>query len=173
MTNVEANSPQKIYKNINNSSEQQTAQEYLKLSEDELFIAKVLYSETSTLCSFEEILAIGNVIQNRVGHPGFGKLRSPIDVVKQRAAFSSVLKHNSNWDRYSINLNQYTKYDAGVAKILLSSNMRLGGESWMKDVVYYHDKSISKPKSWDNKYWRAVLVKETQHFKFYKVVKAR
>lgn len=41
----------------------------------------------------------------------------------------------------------------------------------MKDIVYYHDKSVSKPKSWDNKYYKTVLVKETSKFKFYKVEK--
>ena len=53
--------------------------------------------------------------------------------------------------------------------------MMLGDEDTIQlpddynDIVYYHDKSISCPKSWTNKYWKPVLVKETDHFKFYKI----
>lgn len=40
----------------------------------------------------------------------------------------------------------------------------------MDDIVYYHDKSISCPKAWTNRYWKPVKVKETDHFIFYKIV---
>lgn len=161
---------------INNSSEQKiekTAQtKKIQLSEDELFIAKTIYSEASTLCTYEEHIAIGRIIQNRIGHKGFemGRLKNAVSVVKQPKAFTSVLKHNKNWDQYKIYLNKFSKFDAQIAKILVDPSKRLGGPSWMNDIVYYHDKSIDKPSNWDNKYWKAVLVKETPKFKFYKVV---
>ena len=143
----------------------------ITLTADELFIAKILYSETSTLCTYEEIIAIGCIIQNRVGLKDFGNCKNELEVCKHPGTFSSVNNHNSNWDKYEPNLNKFTKYDARIAKILASPSFKLEGYPWMKDIVYYHDKSVSKPKSWDNKYYKTVLVKETPNFKFYKVEK--
>lgn len=169
----------KMTQQINNSSKQKVEQTALpkkiQLSEDELFIAKTIYSEASTICTYEEHLAIGNIIQNRMGHPGFGmgRLKSAIDVVKQPAAFSSVLKHNVNWDQYEVGSNSFTKFDAKLAKTLIDPSKRLLSAAWMKDIVYYHDKSIDKPSAWDNRYWTSILVKETEHFKFYKVKPAK
>lgn len=154
---------------INKSSK--PIQQEIVLSDNEEFIAKTIYSEASTLCSYEEHIAIGRVIQNRIGHKGFGmgRLSNAFEVCKQPKAFTSVLKHNVNWDQYQIKLNKFSKFDAQIAKILMDPSKRLGGSSWMKDIVYYHDKSIKKPSSWDNRYWKAILVKETEHFKFYKI----
>ena len=152
-----------------------TAQKASKISlnEDELFIAKTLYSETSTLCTYEEIIAIGCIIQNRIGLKDFGGCNSAIEVCKHPGVFSSVSTHNSNWDQYKVDLNKFANYDAKVAKILADPKYKLAGYSWTNDIVYYHDKSISKPKSWDNKYYKAVFVKETPKFKFYKIEKVK
>ena len=79
--------------------------------------------------------------------------------------FSCVASHNSNWDEYKPNLNKFTKYDARVAKILASPNFKLSGYPWMKDIVYYHDKSVSKPKSWDNKYYKTAITINFQKVK--------
>lgn len=167
--------------NINNNSSKlndtsnisKTAQNpgSISLNADELFIAKTIYSETSTLCSYLEILAVACVIQNRIGLKDFGGCKNAVEVCKYPGAFSSVTKHNVNWDQYKVNLNKFTFYDARLAKILMSPTQKINVKDWMKDIVYYHDKSISKPKSWDNKYYKTILVKETQHFKFYKVEK--
>ena len=97
----------------------------ISLTADELFIAKVLYSETSTFSTYEEIIAIGCVIQNRVGLKDFGNCKNAIEVCKYPGAFSTVLKHNSNWDKYKVNLNKFTKYDARIAKILVSPAFKL------------------------------------------------
>src|ERR1035437_8250465 len=39
-----------------------------------------------------------------------------------------------------------------------------------RPLVYYHDKSIGKPASWDNAKWRAVREESTEHFVFYSIV---
>ena len=158
-----------------NSTITKTAQKSseIPLTADELFIAKTLYSETSTLCTYEEIIAIACVIQNRIGLKDFGNCKNELEVCKHPGTFSSVTKHNSNWAQYKTSLNKFANYDAKVAKILLNPKFKLAGKPWMKDIVYYHDKSISKPKSWDNKYYKTILVKETSKFKFYKVEKKK
>ena len=150
---------------------QTTAQKFKKLSlnADELFIAKTIYSETSTLCTAEEIVAVCCVIQNRIGLKDFGNCKNAVEVCKNVGSFTSVSSHNSNWGQYKIYLNKYTLYDAKLSKILANPRVKLAGKPWMKDIVYYHDKSITKPKSWDNKYYKTILVKETPKFKFYKV----
>ena len=59
-SNVNAASTQKYNKleQVNNSSKQNLKNSAFKLSADELFLAKVLYSEASTISSFQEHLAI-------------------------------------------------------------------------------------------------------------------
>lgn len=166
------NSSSKFNDNISIKKTAQKSKQ-LSLNEDELFIAKTIYSEASTLCSYEEIDAIGCVIQNRIRLKDFGNCKSALEVCKHLGSFTSVSTHNSNWDEYKINLNKYANYIAKVAKILHNPNVRLVGKPWMKNIVYYHDKSISKPKSWDNKYYKAILVQETPRFKFYRVEKVK
>ena len=152
----------------------QTAQKpNISLNADELFIAKTIYSETSTLCTYEEIVAVACVIQNRIGLKDFGNCENALEVCKKPGSFTAVSNHNSNWDEYTPNLNKFTYYDARLAKALASPNVEIKGASWMKDIVYYHDKSIQKPRSWDNKYYKTVLVKITPKFKFYKVIKRK
>jgi hypothetical protein len=41
-----------------------------------------------------------------------------------------------------------------------------------RPLVYYHDKSITKPASWDNARWRAVREISTEHFVFYSILPA-
>ncbi len=42
-----------------------------------------------------------------------------------------------------------------------------------RPLVYYHDRTISKPKSWDGPTWRAVPELSTIHFIFYSIVRVR
>lgn len=137
-----------------------------------MFIARVIYSETSSIGTNEEKAAICHVIQNRIRNRAFGsgRLFTAYDVCKQPKAFSCVgSKKNSNWWEFKPNLNEYTKSACQLAKSLMKGD-EISSENWMDEIVYYHDKSIEKPAKWDNRFWRAVLVKETKHFKFYKIV---
>lgn len=145
-----------------------------KYTKEELFIARVLYSETSSISTLKEKIAICCVIQNRIRNKAFGNLPNAYEVCKQRNAFSCVNStQNKNWTQFKPNLNKYTKICCELAKFLVKSGTtKISTNPDMQNIVYYHDKSISKPKSWDNKYWKAILVLDTQHFKFYKIVKA-
>jgi len=146
----------------------------IKFSEAEEFVAKVLYSETSNIATLDEIIAIGCVIQNRIHNKAFRNLSDAYEVCKQPKAFSCVnSSKNVNWSEFTPTLNKRTLYDCKLAKILLDPKLSLNGFDWTKDIVYYHDKSISMPEGWNNKYWTAILVKETPHFKFYKIEPAK
>ena len=143
------------------------------ITNEELFIAKVLYSETSSIATLQEKFLICCVIQNRIKNRAFGNLPNAYEVCKQPRAFSCVNStKNKNWTQFKPDLNKFTKLACKMAKILMRSNQKLG-RGYSENIVYYHDKSISKPSGWDNKYWKAVLVKETEHFKFYKIEKAQ
>ena len=126
-------------------------------------VARVIYSEASAICSSRERWLVASVIKNRIKHPGFGngKLTSMQEVVLQKGAFSCVGdKGNSNWTEFSKVNNKAKRLALKLAE---------GDFKPHPKIVYYHDKSVKKPKSWDNRYWKAVLVLETTHFKFYRV----
>ncbi len=137
-------------------------------------IARVIFAETGGKCSVEEMRLVGSVIKNRIAHPGFGNgmLKSMHDSAYQKGAFSYVNdKRNGNW---AIGLkymhgSKYTKEDDNAWNVAMA--LSVGTFHPEPDIVYYHDKSIVKPKSWDNQYWEAVKSIETKHFIFYKVVK--
>jgi spore germination cell wall hydrolase CwlJ-like protein len=127
-------------------------------------VSRVIYSEASPICSSEERYLVASVIKNRINHPGFGngKLHNMTEVVLQKGAFSCVNdSKNSNWKR---SLTVHNKAMKLAIKLSTVDFKPYSG------IVYYHDKSISKPKSWDNKYWKAIKVKATKHFIFYRIV---
>ena len=142
-----------------------------RYSAQTLFVARVIYSETSSIGTDEEKLAICHVIQNRINNRAFGngRLSNPYLVCSQPRAFTCVNStKNINWRNFKPYLNNFTIQACHLAQDL--TNDELSGEDWMNEIVYYHDKSIEKPAKWDNKFWKAVLVKETKHFKFYKII---
>jgi hypothetical protein len=100
-----------------------------------------------------------------------GKLKNMHDVVTQHGQFES-LNHNANstWRR-SANPSNLKGADvpAWNQSALLATRNFTPVDS---RVVYFHDNSISKPKSWDNRYWQAYVIKKTKNFTFYGV-KAR
>ena len=134
-------------------------------------VARVIFSEASSICAESERFFVASVIKNRVGHIGFGKKKTMEDVVTMPRQFSCIGDlGNQNW-------NNSGKYDesgfvpdadksAWNNAVLLSQGLF----EPCKGIVYYHDKSIRKPRSWDNKYWKAVSAFETKHFIFYKVI---
>lgn len=145
----------------------------LELTEEEYFIARVLYSETSTKATLLEIKMVCQVIANRIGNKNFGGGKIPknaYDVVTVENAFSCINdSKNSNWEEFKPDLNERTNYCCQLAKFLMRPDVKQLTFFNDKSIVYYHDKSISTPKKWTNKYWRPVFKFNTKNFKFYSV----
>jgi spore germination cell wall hydrolase CwlJ-like protein len=130
--------------------------------------AAVIYAEASPICSYQERYLVASVIKNRIKNPAFGggKLFSMEDVVRQKGAFSCLWSPgNTNWQ--DLIKGRYKK------PVFKETVILAAGEFIPESgIVYYHDKSIEKPRSWDNKYWKTIRAIETEHFIFYKIVAA-
>ena len=139
------------------------------LTEKEDFVARTIYSETSSVCTKEEVNLVCDVIYNRIGDRNFGKTENAYDVCNMKNAFSATAdgRHNTPWNDYPTTNDKFVKNCQEKAKELMSGNYTPEN----KKIVYYHDKSISCPKSWTNKYWRPKKEKETAHFIFYSIAK--
>lgn len=129
-------------------------------------VAGVIYAEASPICTRVERTLVASVIKNRIKHPAFaqGKLYSMSDVVIQPGAFTSLADtRNRNWQTF---------LDTAISNPAKEEALRLASGKFeaVPEIVYYHDKSIQKPKAWDNKWWKAIPVVETSHFVFYKVM---
>lgn len=151
-----------------------------KLTDQEKFLARVIYSETSTLCSPQEVKLVCKVIMNRVKNPAFGRKingrmvtpQNAYQVVSMKGAFSCVNSTgNSNWSAFTPKLNKSTVRDSVYAHFMMNGDQTtIALPSEYNNIVYYHDKSISCPAGWTTKTWKPELVLETDHFKFYKIV---
>ena len=135
------------------------------------YVARVIYSEASPICSATERHLVASVIFNRVNHPGFNRLKTPYEVVSQPNQFSCVGdRKNTNWWRTEEfiqhqGVNTDDEYIAWVQSIELAK----GNFVPVPEIVYYHDVSITTPKSWNNKWWNVAVQKETKHFIFYRI----
>ena len=143
-----------------------------KLGHEE-FVAKVIYCESASASPFE-MYYVGCVIRNRIDNPAFkwGTVNNKdgYQVVTGDLQFSCIGdRHNVNW---WLPTKLYNSRMWSIAKSI--SEKLVYGDCKPSDtsIVYYHDRSIKKPKNWDNKYWNAVLVRTTEHFKFYKIESA-
>lgn len=134
-------------------------------------VARVIFSEASTICSGVERHHVASVIKNRVMHKGFLKLKTMEEVVLAPGQFSCVEDYgNQNWansEKYASGEEIDPRDRSAWNQALLLEN---GHFTEIKGVVYYHDRRIIKPKSWDNKYWKAFKIVETDHFIFYGVI---
>lgn len=141
----------------------------LKLSEEEKFIARVLYSETSYKASEQEILMICQIIVNRINNKNFGNGKNAFEVVNVKNAFSCINdEQNLNWEEFKPNLNSRTKLCCKLAKKLMSGEKNFFNDD---EIVYYHDKSdLSLWKKWINKYWKPIRLYDTKNFQFYKII---
>lgn len=141
-----------------------------KMASADGLTARIIFAETGPACTANERLWVASTIKNRVNHRGFklGKLKTMRDVVTQKYAFESLNDpRNSTWVRGG---NPAKLRGADVPAWRQSVLLSSGGFTPVNDeVVYFHDKSITKPKGWDNKYWTAYKLKETKHFIFYGV----
>jgi hypothetical protein len=132
-------------------------------------VAGVIYAEASPICTKVERTLVASVIKNRIKHPAFaqGKLKTMSDVVIQPGAFTSL--------RDASNRNWQTFLDTAISNPAKEEALRLASGKFeaVPEIVYYHDRSIQKPKNWDNKWWRAIPVVETAHFIFYKIAEKK
>jgi len=141
-------------------------------------VSRIIFSEASPIVSNEERELVATTIMNRKNHRGFGrgKLEDMEDVVTQPGAFEALNDpRNSNWAR-SGNPQRFSgkELQAWLHSVELSEGNFTPIQSPSgRPIVYYHDKSIEKPSSWDNKYWKAIKEIETPHFIFYSVVPAK
>jgi len=136
---------------------------------------------------------------NRIGRKDFGSFNgkttiapsNALDVVKVKRAFSCIGdNNNTNWKAFKPTLNNAAKRACNYAHYMMQNDqesidlptgqipesMNSGitideDIDTYEDIVYYHDKTINCPTKWTNKYWKPVLLLETEHFKFYKIVK--
>lgn len=138
------------------------------ITSEEEFIAKVIYCETSYKATYEEILMLCQIISNRINNKEFGNGADALEVVMVKNAFSCINDPNNlNWIEFEPDLNSRTKLCCKLAKKLLQGKKDFFDD---KDIVYYHDNSISTPQKWTNKYWRPVRLYKTKNFQFYKIV---
>ena len=136
---------------------------------DEL-VARVIFAETGPKSIPAERLLIASVIKNRINHYGFKRAQHKTmgHVVKEKGQFSSINDNkNINWKKSDSPWTMNSKELAVWNQAVLLAQGKF--TSYNKDIVYFHDKSIEKPKNWDNKYWKTELVFNTKHFLFYKV----
>ena len=133
--------------------------------------ARVLFSETAG-CTPRERLLVAGVMQNRVRHRAFGDLASIEEVARQPGAFSCVNDpDNANWHK-TARPDRMTTAERAVwdqcVRCLASAIPPATGPTGAP-LVFYHDRSITKPASWDHGSWRAVHEVSTEHFLFYSI----
>ena len=137
-------------------------------------VARVLFSETAN-CTPHERMLVAGVMRNRIGNRAFGNSATLLAVVQQRGAFSCIGDgNNANW-RKTLHPGQMTLAERTIWEECLAcanGNIPSALGPSGRPLVYYHDKSIGKPASWDNARWRAVREVSTEHFVFYSLVPA-
>ncbi|NPV63627.1 MAG: tetratricopeptide repeat protein [Methanotrichaceae archaeon] len=139
------------------------------------FVARVIFSEAGPSCSDEERELVASVIVGRINNLGFdnGNLKTMYQVVSQGGAFSCIGdSNNNNWAK-SADPEKMSYEEKEIwthCYLLASGSFQQHYGSSGNPVVYYHDKSISKPSSWDNNYWYTVKESETDHFIFYSIM---
>jgi tetratricopeptide (TPR) repeat protein len=146
-------------------------------SSERNFVARVIFAEAGPSCSDNERDLVASVMVGRIGHQGFGngKLKTMYQVASQSGAFSCIGDtKNKNWAKSADpdKLNEAEKSIWDYCYSLAGGNFQQQYGPSGRSIVYYHDKSISKPSSWDNQYWSAVMELETDHFIFYSVLPA-
>ena len=135
---------------------------------DHSYVARVIYAETA-ICGEGERWMVASVIKNRIGKKEFGGAGAMRGVVEVPKAFSCVDDNrNGNWVQSVLYAESPPLNDLLYRRWLHSLHLAHGDFKPYPEVVYYHDKTIVKPDSWDNKWFVAALVCETPHFKFYR-----
>lgn len=107
------------------------------------YLAKVIYSETSSIATDMEVRLICRVIMNRVGRKGFSGNSDPYSIVHAKNQFSctSGTDGNVNWKNYRRDLNDITKRDYGYAEKMMSGDTSFMPEN--NDIIFYCNKSLA------------------------------
>ena len=137
-------------------------------------LARVLFSETANCTPHERRLVLA-VIQNRIRQPAFGNLPTLNAVVAQPHAFSCINDpDNTNWSLTGHPSRMTpTEQTIWTDCLALAHNPPPPTPSPSgRPLVYYHDKSINKPASWDNQHWHAIHELSTEHLLFYSITEA-
>ena len=134
---------------------------------DDNKVARVIYSEASSICTPMERYLVASVIKNRIKHVGFnkGKLKNMLDVVSQKNAFECIdHSQNTNW--------KASKYmrpgddEAYDHSIVLST----GRFTAAPDYHFFLTKGTVMPRNMiSKKYWTIKKLKSTKHFDFYSI----
>lgn len=148
------------------------------------FITRVLFAEVggsgvNKKVSNIERKLVASAINNRINHPAFpnmktGKLaKNAFEVVIQPSQFSSINdKSNSLW-RKSDNVENLNKEESENWNKLLEYAIQMQNNIFKPEnskIVAYHDKSIKKPKNWENnRYWKYIPEVTTPNFIFYRI----
>ena len=116
------------------------------------------------------------MIKNRIGLSAFGIPASFREVAEQPGAFSCIGDDdNYNWAK-TRHPAQLTTTELAIwreCQALAQGHIHSVFGPSGRPLVYYHDRSITKPRSWDNQTWHAVLERTTIHFAFYSIVLVR
>jgi hypothetical protein len=137
-----------------------------------MLVSRVLFSETASVSPQERQL-VASVLMNRIGNKAFGGATSLQGVVTQPKAFEALNDpNNSNWSKTAepSDLTDKEKKIWDECVNLSAGNFAPARGPSGRPIVYYHDKSTTKPKNWDNSWFTAHKEVETPHFIFYSVV---
>jgi Cell Wall Hydrolase len=137
-------------------------------------VVRVLFAETAN-CTPQERMLVAGVMKNRVGNPAFGNAWTLKAVVLQPGAFSCIGdSSNANWgiSRHPALMTSAERIVWKECLACVSGNIPSAVGPSGRLLVYYHDRSISKPATWDNAAWRAIREQSTEHFVFYSIVPA-
>jgi hypothetical protein len=132
--------------------------------------ARVIFSEAGPSCSANERWLVASVIKNRIGHIGFSKKNSMLQVVLVRNAFECINdKNNSNWAMSNPkNIGKHLK-NKRINRAWKHSKLLASGKfDAYKNVHFFMTKGVKVPSNYINrKYWKITKVKTTKHFDFY------
>lgn len=157
------------------------------ISNKERMLARIIFSEAGPNCSYIERISVGRTFRNRAMHKGF-KPNTIYGVATEPGAYSCIGDtKNQNWAKSatypmskaeSVIADKTTLYAWNDALEIASEfayyldvpMSKQSPEEYPRVPVYYHDRSIAKPKSWDNKWWTAIRHGETDRFIFYSAI---
>lgn len=143
---------------------------FIANAQDANLVARVIVSEAGPECSIKERVLVASVIKNRIGHKGFanGKLKSMLEVVKQKNAFECIgHDKNKNW-KWSANPQNYWHNKSWRLAWRNASALAKGKFHYRNDVHFFVTKGFKIPKGFvSKKYWNLEKVVSTEHFDFY------
>ena len=141
----------------------------LTVSADD-FVARVIFSEAGPSVSAKERYMVASVIKNRIGHNGFGKKKSMIEIVKVKNAFECIgHDQNQNW-KMSGEIEKHLSNSRIKSAWYHSKTLSKGNFTPQKNLHFFLTKGTKVPKNFvATKYWKLTKVESTKHFDFYNI----